>query len=99
VDGNDLLPGVQRAEVKRGDRLVAYPDAPLRQRLFIEVTRVARDGSWADISVQTWAVMWKKRQPLDERGMPPTTEFYDWTDRDLFDQMTAWDEHYAGAQA
>jgi len=51
-------------EAKKGDRLVAYSDARPAHRLFIEVTRVAKDGTWADIRCCTWAVMWTKRQLL-----------------------------------
>ena len=48
----------------RGDQFVAYPDRRPAERHYIEVTRMARDGSWADIIVRTWAVEWRKRQPL-----------------------------------
>jgi hypothetical protein len=50
--------------VQRGDLFVAYPDERLSARCLIRVTRVAKDGSWADITVSTWAVQWSKRQPL-----------------------------------
>jgi hypothetical protein len=51
--------------IKRGDRFVfrmpAVPDQPVR----IEVTRVARDGSWADIVCTPPAgAPWRKRQQL-----------------------------------
>lgn len=72
--------------LKKGDRLVAYSDHRLAQRLFITVTRVAIDRRWADIVVQTWAVQWKKRQILDDRGLPPAAEMYDWTQVDLNEQ-------------
>lgn len=75
--------------MKRGDRFVAYPDAPPRQRLFGEVTRVARDGSWADVRVCTWAVMWTKRQPLPL----PASEMRDWTQDDLDKGMADWEEN------
>lgn len=50
--------------VTKGDLLIAYPEERLAHRVVIEVTRVARDGSWADIVCSTWAVQWRKRQPL-----------------------------------
>jgi hypothetical protein len=71
--------------VKRGDRFVAYGDWRPSSRLYIEVTRVAKDGTWADIRVQTWAVMWTKRQPLTG-GHLPETEPFDWTALDLAKQ-------------
>ena len=72
--------------IKRGDRLVAYPDQRPAHRLFIEVTRVAKDGTWADIRVCTWAVMWTKRQTLDEHGLPPESRDGAWDQRDLDEQ-------------
>ena len=71
--------------VKRGDRFVAYPNHRLAERLFIEVTRVARDGTWADISCQTWAVRWTKRQQL-HNGILPSSELYEWTALDFAKQ-------------
>lgn len=50
------------APCNRGDRFRAYGDS--RTPHFIEVTRMARDGSWADIRVYTWAVTWAKRMPI-----------------------------------
>ena len=78
--------------LQRGDRLVAFQDRPLREWLFIEVNRVAKDGTWADLSVLTWAVMWKKRQKLDERGLPPQAEMFEWDDSHLDRQMAAHTE-------
>lgn len=72
----------------RGERFVAYADHRPAERLFIEITRAAADGSWADIKVCTWAVMWTKRQTLDERGMPPHSTPCRWTDADLVEQQT-----------
>jgi len=40
-----------------------------------DVTRVARDGSWADLVIGHWGdggpTVWSKRQPLGEDGLPP----------------------------
>jgi hypothetical protein len=69
--------------IKRGDRFVAYPDHRPCQRLYVTITRVAFDQSWADIRVQTWAVMWTKRQPLTDDHRPPATVRQDWTTADL----------------
>ena len=55
-------------EYHKGTRLIAYPDFPLYQQIFIEVTRVARDGSWVDIACHTWAVRWTKRIPAESLG-------------------------------
>ena len=67
------------AEIKRGDTFVAFSDRRLADRLFITVNRVAKDGSWADISCQTWAVCWTKRQPLPLEF----TEPYEFTAADM----------------
>ena len=50
--------------VRKGDEFVTNPDDRLAHRHQITVNRVAKDGSWADIAVRSWAVMWTKRQPL-----------------------------------
>lgn len=65
-----------------GDRFVAYPDERPCRRVFVTVTRVAVDGSWADIVCQTWAVQWRKRQTLPL----PSCERKDWNGRDLDEQ-------------
>jgi hypothetical protein len=76
----------------KGDRLVAFKDDRPCRRLYIEVTRVARDGTWADIRVSTWAVMWTKRQKLDARALPPHADLCDWSLDDLIAQE---DDHIA----
>lgn len=70
----------------RHQRFVAYGDRCPAEHLFITINRVAKDGTWADITVQTWALQWTKRQKLDERGYPPDSEPYDWDWKDLFVQ-------------
>jgi len=77
--------------VKRGDRFGAYQDEPIRRRLFIEITRVAKDGTWADIRVCNCFVMWTKRQKLDARGMPPASEPMAWDQTHLDQQARLWD--------
>ncbi len=72
--------------MKRGDRFIAYADRRPAERLFVEVTRVARDGTWADIRVCTWAVMWTKRQPVLLGGWPPESVPREWTMDDLDEQ-------------
>jgi hypothetical protein len=52
--------------MKRGDLFLSSPGKRLAHQHLISVTRVARDESWADIQVRTWAVMWSKRQPLKD---------------------------------
>lgn len=66
----------ERLTVRKGDRFVQQGDA--RWPLFIEVTRVARDGSWCDIRCCTWAVMWTKRMPEGIGGpmADPASSFY-----------------------
>lgn len=54
--------------VKRGDKFVHHNEDEGAWPLFIEVTRVARDGSWCDIRCYTWAMTWTKRMP---QGMAP----------------------------
>jgi hypothetical protein len=76
-----------RLDVKKGDRFVQQGDA--RWPMFIEVTRVARAGSWCDIRCYTWAVMWTKRLPEGINGpmADPASTFYlarrDWTMADV----------------
>jgi hypothetical protein len=83
--------------VKRGDRYIAYPfhpdgnDSPARQRLFVEVTRMARDGTWADIRVCNCFVMWTKRQQLTDGELPSCVR-QDWDASDIDDQLARWDE-------
>jgi hypothetical protein len=48
--------------------------------VYVEVTRVAKNGTWADIRCYTWASSWAKRQPLP---LPPDTTVYAWTITDL----------------
>jgi hypothetical protein len=72
---------------KRGDRFVAYADRRPRDKLFVEVTRVARDGTWADIRVCNCFVMWTKRQPLP---LPMVTP-HPWTMADIDHQHAEWD--------
>jgi len=50
--------------IGRGDTFISYPQERLARRHLVIVTRVAKDHSWADIAVTTWAVAWSKRQPL-----------------------------------
>lgn len=54
----------------KGEEYIAYADRRPAERVFIRVTRVARDGSWADIVCMTWAVLWRKRQPLKDGTIP-----------------------------
>jgi hypothetical protein len=72
--------------LKAGDEFVAYPECSPRQRVFIRVTRVARDGSWADIACRTWAVEWRKRQPLTGGELPGNTVPHTLTQSDLDEQ-------------
>lgn len=73
---------------KRGDRFVLNADGPSRERLFILVKRVAKDGTWADIFACNWAVAWTKRQPWKD-PMPGLTR-QEWSDADLQRQMVEW---------
>lgn len=66
--------------VKRGDRYIWRHPATPETPVYIEIVRVARDGSWADIRCCTWAVMWTKRQPLP---LPEHTSPYAWSEKDL----------------
>lgn len=58
------------ARPERGDEWIAYPDERPAHRVYIRVTRVAKDGSWADIVCMTWAASWRKRQPLQDGTLP-----------------------------
>lgn len=74
-------------EYHKGERLIAYPDSPLHQRIFIEVTRVARDGSWVDIACHTWAVRWTKRMPAETLG--ETARRFHWSPAAFAEQEEA----------
>lgn len=80
--------------MKRGDQYVAYGNRPHRQRLYIFITRVAKDGSWADIAVHNCMVMWTKRQPLFDGEFSPTAETVRryWSAHDLDEQFAHWDD-------
>ncbi len=71
--------------MKKGDRFVAFGDRRPAHRVYIEVQRVAKDGSWADIFACTWAVGWPKRQQLRDGALPYAAPC-DWTDAHLKEQ-------------
>lgn len=70
---------------RRGVRLVAYADRRPSERIYITVSRVARDGTWADVKCHTWAVQWGKRMSAD--ALLSTCKRQDWNDHDLVVQM------------
>jgi len=61
---------------KRGDRYISDTDPT--QPLFIAVTRVSKNRTWADIKVRTWRTSWTKRQPLPIPGRRAN-----WTEQDI----------------
>lgn len=77
--------------IKRGDQYVLEHDG--RVVYFILVTRVAKDGSWADIRVMNWAVSWGKRLPLP---FPMTAGMIkrEWDGEDLAAQQKAWEANH-----
>lgn len=75
--------------IHKGSRFVAYPDRRPADRLYIEITRAARDGSWADIFICNWAVSWSKRQAVKDGRLPEAVP-YEWDERDLFRQEFDW---------
>jgi len=57
------------------------------ERVFVEVTRVAKDGSWTDIRCFTWACSWAKRM----RSWPPLWAVEaTWSALDLQEQEWDW---------
>lgn len=58
------------SDLQRGDLFIAYPEERLASRHLVNVTRVAKDGSWADTFVSNWACGWAKRQPLKDGDLP-----------------------------
>ena len=80
--------------MRRGDQFVVYTDRPPRDRVYGVVTRVARDGTWADIRCCTWAVMWSKRMPLKDGEMPLGTSWQTWSQADLDAQERDWADTY-----
>lgn len=76
---------------ERGDRYVwSHADRP-GEPVFIEITRVARDGSWADLVCYTWAASWRKRQPLP---LPGGTDRRAWDQLDLDAAERAYTRRY-----
>lgn len=75
----------QSDEIKAGDLWVAYADHRPASRVFITVTRVAKDKIWADIRCLTWAVEWTKRQKLTDGGLPSAVKM-NWGPDDLEQQ-------------
>ena len=73
--------------IRRGDLYVAYSGNRPAERLFVSVTRVARDGTWVDLFIRTWAVGWAKRvrYPFPEF---PRFVARAWDQRDLDEQET-----------
>lgn len=82
------MSGATTERPRRGDLYVADADKRPSARVFIEVTRVAKDGSWADLKCMTWAVMWTNRHPLPLRFAVKR----DWFEGDLHEQE---DDHMA----
>jgi hypothetical protein len=78
---------MNNAMYKRGDRFV-WTSRHSHWPVYIEVIRVARDGTWVDIACQTWAAAWSKRQRLP---LPQRTERRSWTrddvDRDVAEAL------------
>lgn len=78
--------------MKRGDTFIAYPDQRPAHRLFVSVTRVAQDNSWADIACSTWSMYWRKRQRLREGAFTfPHKAIDKWTLEDLDLQEQDWE--------
>lgn len=83
---------VNRANtVVKGARFRAFGNLRPANQLFIEVQRVAKDQSWADVFVCNWATGWRKRQPLVD-GALSYAEPYDWAQDDLDAQMADWEK-------
>lgn len=83
--------GERLAEIalpKRGEKYVAYDTWRPSCRVFITVTRVAKDGSWADCQMQTWATGWTKRMPLFDGQFSDQADLTrrDWDWHDLNEQ-------------
>jgi hypothetical protein len=76
--------------ISRGDQFVVYADHRPTERVYGEVTRVAKDRAWADIRCCTWAVMWTKRMPLHDGEMPIGTTWQTWDQLDLDAQERDW---------
>lgn len=79
------------APLAKGQRFRAYPAYRPADRVFLEVLRVARDRSWADIFACTWAVAWRKRQSLRRGRLPYPAERFDWDRSDLAAQEMDWE--------
>lgn len=71
--------------LRSGTQLVAYRDHRPAERLFITVTRAAKDGSWVDIACHTWAVRWTKRMAPDK--LRAVAELCAWSEASFEEQM------------
>ena len=73
---------------RKGQLLVAYHDWRPSARVFVEVVRVAKDGSWADCRMFTWACSWSKRMPLFDGQFSDQADLTlrDWGPADLAEQ-------------
>lgn len=80
--------------MQKGDRFVAGSERRPADRLFIEVTRVAVDNTWADIKVCNWAVMWTKRQKLEGERLPGAVPLR-WDRRDIDAQQVDLERKWA----
>lgn len=54
-------------EPRKGDRILCALAPGAQPYSLCAVTRVARDGSWADMRVYSAGAYWSKRQPLPWR--------------------------------
>lgn len=57
----DPAHSAENVRPKKGDLWIANPENRPVERVYVEVTRVAKDGAWVDIRCFTWACSWAKR--------------------------------------
>ena len=70
---------------ERGTQLVAYADRRPAERIYLIVTRKAKNGEWVDVTCHTWATMWTKRMPIE--AVEQTSVVQAWSMDDLDAQM------------
>lgn len=69
----------------KGEKYVAYGHWRPSARVYVTVTRVAKDHAWADCRMETAYASWTKRMPLFDGEFSDKAELIlrDWTISDL----------------
>lgn len=77
-----------RSKVYKGQLRIVYPDRRPAERLYLTVSRVAKDGTWADLQVRAWAVLWTKRVPV--KNLLEFSVESAWSQNEINEQYKDW---------